>query len=159
MKNKFLILFLFCLSMGLARAQREPMGLLDDMLLTASQQHLPATVIHFDADDADLSDHAWRELSAAADLMAAAGDDAVFYLVGSADNARESDRVRRKLATKRCRKVFEALVSLGVKKESLKFLLDGGFMEVAPQQGRGMVLVIMRTRDTEDVVARWIPQY
>ena len=73
MKNKFLILFLFCLSMGLARAQREPMGLLDDMLLTASQQHLPATVIHFDADDADLSDHAWRELSAAADLMAAAG--------------------------------------------------------------------------------------
>lgn len=160
MRIKSLIVFVFCMCTGVVWAQHGPTGLLDDMLSTNSRLQLTAAVVHFGLDDDDLDAAAWRELDAAVALMKAEGEGATFYLVGSADVPSASLRSKRKLAARRCRSVYDALVDkLGVEKKSLTLLEDGGFSEVLSQKGCRMVLIIKRTADTEAVVERWLPTY
>ena len=152
MRIKSLIVFAFCMCTGVVWAQHGPTGLLDDMLSTNSRLQLTAAVVHFGLDDDDID--------AAVALMKAEGDGATFYLVGSADVPSASLRSKRKLAARRCRSVYDALVDkLGVEKKSLTLLEDGGFSEVLSQKGCRMVLIIKRTADTEAVVERWLPTY
>ena len=138
----------------------EPHGLVDDMLSTNEQLHLPATVVKFTSEDDVLSDKAFRQLNLFVSQMDALGGDELFYIIGTADNARKSQAHNRKLCVRRCQAVYDALVGeFGVDGKRLRMLPGGGLSEYAHQYGEQMVLIIQRTPETEEVVERWISTY
>ncbi|MBR1765841.1 MAG: hypothetical protein IJ745_02215 [Bacteroidales bacterium] len=139
------------------RAEAEVTGLLDDMLETNALASLPAAVIRFDFGSGDLSPLAYRQLDVLSRMIGGTDDVSEFFVIGSYDDPSEPLKSRQRLATRRCRKVCEALNhDFGVEARRLRTLPDGGCSEVDVQRGSGMVLVIVRCQETEDVVSRWM---
>lgn len=138
----------------------EPLGLVDDMLYTNEDLHLPALVIRFSREDDDLNDNALRQLNLFASQVDAMGWDEGYYIIATADDAYASLKQKRRLCELRCRAVYKALVdNFGVDEYRLQVLPNGGYSEFAHQHSEQMVLIIQRTPDTEEVVERWISTY
>lgn len=141
-------------------ADREPRGLIDDMLLTNEEIHLPVAVVRFGREDSRLDDNAFRHLALFVSQIESSDWFTEFYIIGSADDARASQSHNSSLSMSRCKAVCQALVDdFNVDKYRLVILPDGGFSEYAHQYGDQMVLIIQRTPETEEVVERWIPTY
>ncbi len=144
----------------LAWADREPHGLVDDMLYTNEQLHLPTAVIKFAAESNSLDDKALRQLNLFVSQIDALDWFESFYIIGSADDSRMAESDNIKLCESRCQAVYKALVGeFGVDDSRLILLPGGGFSEYAHQYGERMVLLIQRTPETEEVVERWISSY
>ena len=141
-------------------ADRVPKGLIDDMLATNEQLHLPVAVVRFAVDDDELDNKALRQLSLMVSHIESTKGDSGFYIIATADDASESQRHNRKLCRRRSKEVFEALTEdFGVDKRRLRMLPDGGFSEYEHQYSERMVLIIQHTPETQEVVERWIPTY
>lgn len=141
-------------------AGSEPRGLLDDMLATNEQMKLPVTIVRFPEESTTLDDNALRQLNLFVSQAEAVDWFAEFYIIGSADSPRASQRHNRKLCKSRCEAVKEALVDdFGIKDYRLVILPDGGFEEYAHQHSNQMVLIIQHTPETEEVIERWISNY
>lgn len=142
------------------KSQEEPQGLVDDMMFTNEQQHLPVAVVRFAYDDNQLDDNAMRQLNLFMSQMESSDWFTEFYIIGTADDARASESHNRRLCKRRCQAVYDALVNtLEVDEYRLLLLPDGGYSEYEHQQGERMVLIIQRTPETEEVVERWISNY
>ena len=139
---------------------RIPNGLIDDMLATNESLHLTVSVVRFAVDDDELDNKALRQLNLMVSQMELAEGGVEFYIIASADDAKESQRHNRKLCTRRSQAVYDALIKdFGVDKGRLKMLPDGGFSEYEHQYSERMVLIIQHTPETQEVLERWIPTY
>jgi outer membrane protein OmpA-like peptidoglycan-associated protein len=139
---------------------RVPKGLIDDMLATNEQLHLPVAVVRFADDDDELDNKALRQLNMMVSQIKSAEGKTEFYIIASADDASASQRHNRKLCRNRSQEVYEALTDdFGVDKSRLKILPDGGFSEYEHQYSERMVLIIQHTPETEEVLQRWIPTF
>ena len=142
------------------KSQEEPRGLVDDMIATNEQLHLPVTVVRFSEESSTLDDNAFRHLNLFVSQVDASDWIADFYIIATADNSNESEKHNKKLCERRCQAVYDALVDdFGVNRYRLLLLPDGGYSEYAHQRSEQMVLIIQRTPETEEVVERWIPTY
>jgi hypothetical protein len=159
--RKYLTLVLFTFFGVMCSAQgRGPAGLADDMLATNERLHLPAAVIAFEYEKDDLDVTALRQLEAVAAMIAAASDDARFYIIATADAEKASQRHNLKLSTSRCDAIASVLTkSHEVNPSRLVSIPAGGLDENPRQQARQMAIVILCTPDTRDVVERWYANY
>lgn len=140
--------------------KEEPRGLVDDMLATNEELHLPVAVVHFAEDESTLDENAYQQLNIFVSQMENADWFTEYYIISTADDAHASQRHNRKLCERRCQEVFDALVDdFEVERYRLLLLPDGGLSEYAHQQSEQMVIVIQRTPETEEVVERWISSY
>jgi len=143
-----------------ASVVRVPKGLIDDMLATNEQLHLPVAVVRFAADEDELDTKALRQLNVIVSQIKSAEGETEFYIIASADDAKASQRHNRKLCRKRSQEVYEALTEeFGVDKSRLKMLPDGGFSEYEHQYSERMVLIIQHTPETEEVLQRWVSTF
>ena len=139
---------------------RVPNGLIDDMLTTNEHLHLPVAVVRFAFDDDELDNKALRQLNLLVTQIEMSKGESEFYIIASADDAKESQRHNRKLCRRRSQEVYETLTEdFGIDKRRFRMLPDGGFSEYEHQYSERMVLIIQHTPETQEVIERWIPTY
>ena len=136
---------------------RQPRNVMEELINANDILQLPSTVVYFELDRYNLDYNGRRKLQQFTKEMAALPDTLEFLVVGAADSLTGSIRHNQWLSKKRCNTAITYLVDeYGADPNQLVVVPVGGITTYDPKELNRMVLVILRTKEIEDIINRWV---
>lgn len=135
---------------------RMPSNIFEELILVNEVLNLPATIVYFQLDKYEIDYNGRKRLQNFARDLNEMDDTVEFYIIGAADSITGSARHNQWLSERRCEATRNLLVNqFGVDSNQLISVPMGGITEYEPQENNRMAIVIMRTRETEEIINRW----
>lgn len=133
-----------------------PINVLDNLIDTNMSLNLPMAVIYYQLDRYDIDYNGRRRLQRFAKEIEGLDDTLRFFIIGAADSITGSIRHNQWLSERRCEAAHNLLMGLpNVTFDRFDLEAAGGIMDYDPPEFNRMALIILRTPDTEKIVARW----
>lgn len=135
----------------------QPTNVMEELINMIPVHNLPAAIVYFQLDKYDLDFNARRRLQNFAKELAQMDDTVEFFVIGAADSATGSVRHNQWLSERRSEVVYNALVNhYNADPNQLTKVPVGGIAEYEVQENNRMTLVILRNKDTEAVIQKWM---
>ena len=135
----------------------EAHNIMEDLLNANEELDLPATIIYYKLDKFDIDYNGQKKLQRFAKEVNQLDDTIEYYIVGAADSITGSISHNQWLSRHRCQEPYDMLVKeFGVSANQLVIVPVGGIMEYDPQEYNRIALIIQRTKETEEIVNRWL---
>lgn len=129
---------------------------LEELMNANEILNLPAVVVYYELDKYDLDYNANKKLYNFAKQARNLGDSVTFYLIGAADSVTGTPRHNQKLSENRCKSVYNVLVNeLGLPSTMFDVRALGGILEYDPKEFNRIGLVILKTKETTDIINKW----
>lgn len=134
-----------------------PSNVLEELIIANDVLNLPATIVYFQLDRYELDYNGRKRLQNFARDLNELEDTLEYYIIGAADSATGTIRHNQWLSERRCEAAYNMLVNhFGVSGNQLLVVPVGGITEYEPQENNRMAMVILRTRETEEIIDRWL---
>lgn len=139
------------------RGDYRPTNVMDELINMIPIHNLPAAIVYFQLDKYDIDYNGRRRLQNFAKELAQMDDTLEFFVIGAADSATGSVRHNQWLSERRSEVVYNALVNYyNADPNQLIKVAVGGIAEYEVKENNRMTLVILRNKDTEEVIQRWM---
>lgn len=140
-----------------AQQNLTPINPLEDLAQANELLNLPAVIVYFELDKYALDYNSMKRLQSFARQINANPDDTtVFYLIGAADSVTGTPKHNQWLSENRCKVVYDVLVNdLGIKPKRFDVRPLGGIMEYEPKEYNRVTMVILKTKETEEILRKW----
>lgn len=139
------------------RGDYRPTNVMDELINMIPVHNLPAAIVYFQLDKYVIDYNGHRRLQNFAKELAQMDDTLEFFVIGAADSATGSIRHNQWLSERRSEVVYNALVNYyNADPNQLTKVAVGGITEYEVKENNRMTLVILRNKDTEAVIQRWM---
>lgn len=139
-----------------ANDNQSPRNVVQDLVNANEDMNLPAVIVYFELDKYDLDYNAQKKLANFAKQVKNMDDTATFYLIGAADSVTGTARHNKKLSQNRCNAVLNKLVyGLGLNPNMFDVQAVGGILEYDPKEYNRIGLVILKTKETTEILNKW----
>lgn len=130
----------------------QPANVMQEMI----QKELAITVVYFDIDKYDIDRNARYRLRNFAHQMKHYDDTVEFYIIGAADSLTGTKRRNDWLSEKRCQEAYNVLVNdYGADPHQLIMKPLGGITAYEPKEENRMAMIVVRNKESDDIIARW----
>lgn len=139
------------------RGMRHPRNLLEELIGANEVLGLPSTIVYYQLDRYDLDFNGRKRLQNFVKEISDLDDTLEYYIVGAADSLTGTIRHNQWLSERRCEAAFRMMVD-HFNADANQFIQVpvGGITDYDPQENNRMALIILRTRETESIVNRWL---